>query len=187
MSLCPGRIPAGSATTSCGVARNRDDGVTIEQIATNFGVHRMTLTKWMRQASIDEGAKPGRSSGSPVSCGTRGVGSSCWSGKTRSCAGPRHTCRKPICREWLYPLVSELAADGILVAVTCRVLKLARHPYCRWRAIPITDAEVIEAYRANALFDSHLEDPEFDYRYLGEEEGDAGEPMAERAAWRNAP
>jgi len=45
------------------VARNRDDGVTIEQIATDFGIHPMTLTKWMRQADIDEGAKPGRSTG----------------------------------------------------------------------------------------------------------------------------
>jgi transposase len=35
--------------------------VTIEQIATDFGVHPMTLTKWMRQADIDEGAKPGKS------------------------------------------------------------------------------------------------------------------------------
>lgn len=32
------------------VARNRDDGVTIEQIATDFGVHPVTLHKWMRQA-----------------------------------------------------------------------------------------------------------------------------------------
>lgn len=43
------------------VARNRDDGVTIEQIATDFGVHPMTLHKWMRQADIDEGARPGKS------------------------------------------------------------------------------------------------------------------------------
>jgi transposase len=43
------------------VARNRDDGVTIEQIATDFGVHPVTLHKWMRQADIDEGAKPGKS------------------------------------------------------------------------------------------------------------------------------
>ncbi|KHO23730.1 transposase [Mycolicibacterium setense] len=43
------------------VARSRDDGVTIEQIATGFGVHQMTLHKWMRQADIDEGAKPGKS------------------------------------------------------------------------------------------------------------------------------
>lgn len=43
------------------VARNRNDGVTIEQIASDFGVHPMTLTKWMRQADIDEGATPGTS------------------------------------------------------------------------------------------------------------------------------
>jgi len=41
------------------VAGNRDDGVTIEQIATDFGVHPMTLTKWLRQADVDDGAKPG--------------------------------------------------------------------------------------------------------------------------------
>ena len=45
------------------VARNRDDGVTIEQIASDFGVHPMTLHKWLRQADIDEGTKPGTSSG----------------------------------------------------------------------------------------------------------------------------
>ena len=80
--------------------------------------------------------------------------------------------------------MNELAADGIPVAVTCRVLKLARQPYYRWLANPITDAEVVEAYRANALFDAHHEDPEFGYRYLVEEARDAGEPMAERTAWR---
>ncbi|WP_264057615.1 hypothetical protein [Mycolicibacterium frederiksbergense] len=67
--------------------------------------------------------------------------------------------------------------------MTCRVLKLARQPYYRWRANPITDAEVIEAYRANALFDAHNDDPEFGYRYLVEEAREAGESMAERTAW----
>ena len=80
--------------------------------------------------------------------------------------------------------MSELAADGIPVAVTCRVLKLARQPYYRWRANPVTDAERVEAYRANALFDAHRDDPEFGYRYLVEEARTAGEPMAERTAWR---
>lgn len=45
------------------VARGREDGVTIEQIASDFGVHPMTLTKWMRQADIDEGARSGKSTG----------------------------------------------------------------------------------------------------------------------------
>ncbi len=41
------------------VARNRDPGVTVEQIAKDFGVHPMTLFKWLRQAGIEDGAKPG--------------------------------------------------------------------------------------------------------------------------------
>jgi hypothetical protein len=80
--------------------------------------------------------------------------------------------------------VNELAADGIPVAVTCRVLKLARQPHYRWRSNSVTDAEVTEAYRANALFDAHRDDPEFGYRYLVEQACAAGEPMAERTGWR---
>ncbi|GAA4969317.1 IS3 family transposase [Kineococcus glutinatus] len=41
------------------VARDREPGVTLEQIAADFGIHVMTLSKWMRQADVDEGAKPG--------------------------------------------------------------------------------------------------------------------------------
>jgi transposase InsO family protein len=80
--------------------------------------------------------------------------------------------------------VSELAADGIPVTVTCRVLKLARQPYYRWLVQPITDAELEEAYRANALFDAHRDDPEFGYRFLLDEAADAGQRMAARTAWR---
>jgi transposase len=41
------------------VARDRDDGVTLEQIAADFGVHPMTLSKWLRQAAIEDGDRPG--------------------------------------------------------------------------------------------------------------------------------
>lgn len=43
------------------VARNREPGVPIARIATDFGVHPMTLQKWMRRADIDEGSTPGQS------------------------------------------------------------------------------------------------------------------------------
>ena len=43
------------------VARNRDEGVAVEQIATDFRVHPMTLSKCVRQADIDDGTKPGAS------------------------------------------------------------------------------------------------------------------------------
>ena len=83
-----------------------------------------------------------------------------------------------------YPLVRELAGDGIPVTVTCRVLKIARQPYYRWLKDPITAAELDEAYRANALFDAHRDDPEFGYRFLVDEAREAGEAMTPRTAWR---
>ncbi len=63
-----------------------------------------------------------------------------------------------------YPLVRELAADGVPVAVTCRVLGLARQPYYRWLAAPVTARELEQAHLANALFDAHTDDPEYGYR-----------------------
>ena len=86
----------------------------------------------------------------------------------------------------MYPLVKELAADRVPVAVTCRVLKLSRQPYYRWLANPVTGAEFVEAYRADALFDAHKDDPEFGHRLLADEARSAGEPMADRTAWRIA-
>ncbi|SMX73694.1 Transposase [Brevibacterium aurantiacum] len=41
------------------VALNRDSKTTIGQIAKDFGVHEGTLNKWVRQAEIDAGNKPG--------------------------------------------------------------------------------------------------------------------------------
>ncbi len=84
----------------------------------------------------------------------------------------------------MYPLVRELAVDGIPVTVTCRVLKIARQSYYRWLASPVTTADLVAAHRANALFDAHRDDPEFGYRFLLDEARDAGQVMAARTAWR---
>ncbi len=40
------------------VARRREPGVTIEQIASDFGVHSMTLQKWLCRADVEDGVKP---------------------------------------------------------------------------------------------------------------------------------
>jgi transposase InsO family protein len=84
----------------------------------------------------------------------------------------------------IYPLVRELAVDGIPVAVTCRVLKIARAPYYRWLADPVTDSEWRDAHLANALFDAHRDDPEFGYRFLADEARADGFVFADRTAWK---
>lgn len=88
----------------------------------------------------------------------------------------------------MYPLVRELAAADapirVPVAVTCRVLKIARQPYYRWLACPVTGDELEEAHLANAIFDAHRDDPEFGYRFLFDEVRAAGFNVCERTVWR---
>lgn len=83
-----------------------------------------------------------------------------------------------------YPLVRDLAVDGVPVAVTCRVLKIARQPYYRWLDNPVTAREVRQAYLANALFDAHRDDPEFGHRLLADKAAAAGLVACDRTVWR---
>ena len=68
--------------------------------------------------------------------------------------------------------------------MSCRVLKLSRQPFYRWLRSPVTESEIVQAYRANALYDAHIEDPEFGYRFLADEARILGEPMPDRTAWK---
>jgi transposase len=44
------------------VARNREPGVRIKDIAADFGISESCLTNWMTQADRDAGVRPGPSS-----------------------------------------------------------------------------------------------------------------------------
>ncbi|MET9326000.1 IS3 family transposase [Tsukamurella sp. NPDC003166] len=166
------------------VARDRESGVTIEQIAKDFGVHPMTLQKWMRRADIDDGNKPGMTSGQSAELreANRRIRLLEQENEVLRRAAA-YLSQEPAGKRF-YPLVKELAADGIPVTVTCRVLKLARQPYYRWLNDAVTAADRVAAERANALFDAHCEDPEFGYRFLADEADAAGQPMSGRTAWR---
>ena len=41
------------------VARNREPGQTLKQIATDFGIAESCLRNWLRQADVEDGLKPG--------------------------------------------------------------------------------------------------------------------------------
>lgn len=69
----------------------------------------------------------------------------------------------------MYPLVRELAADGIPVAVTCGVLGFSRQAYYAWLADPVSDRDWDDAHAVHALRQAHRDDPEFGYRLLADE------------------
>ncbi|MFF5279963.1 IS3 family transposase [Streptomyces sp. NPDC000133] len=166
------------------VARNRGPGVTVEQVAADFGVHAMTLWKWMRRADIDDGAKPGTSSQESAELREARRRIKLLEQENEVLRRAAAYLSQESSGKRIYPLVKELAGDGVPVTVTCRVLKLARQPYYRWLDRPVTDAEFEQAARANALFDAHREDPEFGYRFLADEARSVGSGMADRTAWR---
>ncbi|MFJ2719796.1 hypothetical protein [Streptomyces sp. NPDC087437] len=136
------------------VARNRGPGVTVEQVTTDFEAHPMTLRRWMRRADADDGTMPGVSSqGSTPADQAAGAGErGPTQGRGLSVAGASAGKR-------IYTLVKEPVVDRVPVTVTCQVLKFARQPYYRWLGKPVADAVLEEAYRANALFDAHCDDP----------------------------
>ncbi len=74
----------------------------------------------------------------------------------------------------MFPLVLNLAADRIPVAVTCRVLAFSKQAFYQWRKQPVTDRDWDDAHLINAAIDIHHDDPEFGYRFIADELAGAG-------------
>ena len=102
--------------------------------------------------------------------------------RTASCAGgptARAGERDPAPRDRLlrprrppkmmYPLVLDLADDGVPVAVTCRVLGFSKQAFYKWRAKPVSDRDCDDAHLINAAVEIHHDDPEFGYRFITDE------------------
>jgi transposase InsO family protein len=83
-----------------------------------------------------------------------------------------------------YPLVLDLAAEGIPIAVTCRVLGFSRQAFMKWRANPVSQRDWDDAHLTNAAVDAHADDPTFGYRFVADELNAAGHVASERRVWR---
>ncbi len=68
-----------------------------------------------------------------------------------------------------YPLVDDLAADGIHVAVTCRVLGFSKQAYYKWRQSPVRQRDWDDAHLIDVARRIHADDPEFGYRFIADE------------------
>jgi transposase InsO family protein len=84
----------------------------------------------------------------------------------------------------MYPLVLDLAADGIPVAVTCRVLGFSKQAFYRWRAKPCSDRDWHDAHLVNAAIDIHRDDPAFGYRFITDELATVGIAAGENRVQR---
>lgn len=69
----------------------------------------------------------------------------------------------------MYPLVLDLAGDGVPVTVTCRVLGFSIQAFYKWRRDPLTQRDWDDAHLINAALDIHADDPAFGYRFIADE------------------
>jgi putative transposase len=84
----------------------------------------------------------------------------------------------------MFPLVRDLAAEGIPVRLTCGVLGFSPQAFYKWRARPCSDRDWHDAQLTNAIVDVHVDDPEFGYRFIADELEAAGHRVGERRVWR---
>lgn len=65
-------------------------------------------------------------------------------------------------------LVTDIAADGVPVAVTCRMSKLSKLGYYRWKAHLVTERDWVDARLINAAVDIHADDPAFGNQFIAD-------------------
>ncbi|MEW1951816.1 IS3 family transposase [Pseudarthrobacter sp902506025] len=140
----------------------------LAQIAKDFGLSVTTLKRWI---AIAERKESGASPAAAESAEMRELKK-----RNRLLEQENEILRRAaaylardINPKMIYPLVTDLAADGVPVAVTCRVLGFSKQGYYRWRASPVTERDWIDAHLVNAALDIHADDPAFGYRFIADE------------------
>src|SRR5699024_9142934 len=74
----------------------------------------------------------------------------------------------------MYPLILDLAADGVPITVTCRVLGFSTQAFYKWKKDPVTQRDWDDAHLINAAREIHADDPAFGYRFIADELPDHG-------------
>ena len=84
----------------------------------------------------------------------------------------------------MFPLVADLAAEGVPVRLTCGVLGFSPQAFYKWKRRPCSDRDWADAEAINAIVDIHGDDPEFGYRFIADELEGLGHRSCERRVWR---
>lgn len=83
-----------------------------------------------------------------------------------------------------YPLVAQLAAEGVRVTTTCAVLGFSTQGFYKWRNQPCSDRDWNDAHLVNQMLNIHADDPEFGYRFIADELDRIGKHVSENRVQR---
>jgi putative transposase len=84
----------------------------------------------------------------------------------------------------MYPLVQDLARDGVPVALSCRVLRFSKQAFYKWQANPVTDRDWNDAHLINTAMTVHADDPTFGYRFIADQLAACGVTASENRVQR---
>ncbi|MFG3524898.1 IS3 family transposase [Nocardia nova] len=149
------------------VARKGESSLT--QIARDFGISQSCVKNWLKQADIEDGHRPGATRDESAELREARK-------RIRQLEQEAEVMRRAVAYfsrdtnpKMTYPLVLDLAADGIPVAVTCRVLGFSTQAFYKWKRCPVSQRDWDDAHLINAALDIHADDPAFGYRFIADE------------------
>src|SRR5829696_3935057 len=100
MCTVPRPFPREFREDAVRVARNREPGQTLKQVAADFGIAESCLRNWLKAADVEDGGQArdhgGRERGA---AGGPPPDPAAGAGERGPATGPRPTCRRPSCRE----------------------------------------------------------------------------------------
>jgi putative transposase len=151
------------------VAVARKGEAPLAQIAKDFGISGSCLHRWLKLADVDDGVRPGITSQESAELRELRKRNKTLEQENEILRRAAAFFAREIAPKMKYPLVLDLAADGIAVAVTCRVLGFSRQAFYAWKKNPVSQRDWDDAHLINAAVDIHHDDPAFGYRFIADE------------------
>ena len=110
----------------------------ITQIAKDFGISEQTLRNWLKKADVEDGIRPGMKQADSVAMRELRKRNRVLEQENEILRRAAAYFAKQLPPKMKYPLVRELAEDGIPVSVTCRVLDFSSQGYFKWLREPLS-------------------------------------------------
>lgn len=151
------------------VAVARKGEAPLRQVAKDFGISEACLHRWLKIADTDDGIRPGTTTTESTELRELRKRNKLLEPGERDPASGGGVFRQGDLPKMIYPLVEDLAVDGVPVAVTCRVLGFSKQAFYTWKAAPVTRRDLEDAYLINAALDIHRDDPAFGHRFISDE------------------
>ncbi|WP_435871672.1 IS3 family transposase [Kocuria marina] len=151
------------------VAVARKHEAPLSQIARDFGISEATLHNWLRKADVDDGVRPGVTTAESEELRALRRRNRLLEQENEILRRAAAFFARELPPKMKFPLVLDLAADGIPVAVTCRILGFSKQAFYQWKANPVTDRDWDDAHLIDAAMTIHADDPAFGYRFIADE------------------